>query len=180
MIRKETQGVTEYAGLREPKKPDETSGNRNAETQGHTGAMSLRTKDRIPGTSRIGLGAIRRVRPVELYFFAAFGALGCLLPEGSCGPEASPAPLAAATTPVPAPTPTEAPNLFASSVRPVLLAHCAPCHEPGGKMYERLPFDQPTVVASHSAGVLRRLKGEDREAVERWLATVAEKDSAGH
>ncbi len=36
-------------------------------------------------------------------------------------------------------------------------------------MYERLPFDQPEVVASRSEGVLRRLTGEDRAAVAAWL-----------
>jgi hypothetical protein len=39
-------------------------------------------------------------------------------------------------------------------------------------MYARLPFDEPSVVSSHSAGVLRRLQGENREAVEKWLATL--------
>jgi hypothetical protein len=59
---------------------------------------------------------------------------------------------------------------FAASVRPVLQAHCAPCHEPGGKMYERLPFDKGDTIASHRDGVLKRLKGDDRAAVETWLA----------
>jgi hypothetical protein len=40
-------------------------------------------------------------------------------------------------------------------------------------MYARLPFDDPQVVSSHSAGVLRRLKGEDRAAMEKWLAGLA-------
>ena len=39
-------------------------------------------------------------------------------------------------------------------------------------MYDRLPFDNAEVVASHADSVLRRLKAaEDKEAVERWLAT---------
>ena len=59
---------------------------------------------------------------------------------------------------------------FAASVRPVLQAHCAPCHEPGGKMYDRLPFDKGETIASHREGVLKRLKGDDRAAVEQWLA----------
>ena len=42
-------------------------------------------------------------------------------------------------------------------------------------MYERLPFDNPQTIATHPEGVLKRLKGEDREAVEKWLA--AEKAS---
>ncbi|HSE64654.1 MAG TPA: hypothetical protein VLG15_13685 [Thermoanaerobaculia bacterium] len=40
-------------------------------------------------------------------------------------------------------------------------------------MYARLPFDDPQVVSSHSAAVLRRLKGEDRAAMEKWLAGLA-------
>lgn len=61
---------------------------------------------------------------------------------------------------------------FAASVRPVLTAHCAPCHEPGGKMYDRLPFDKGETIASHRDGVLKRLKGDDRAAVETWLSTL--------
>ena len=69
-------------------------------------------------------------------------------------------------------TPTPAPDLLATTVRPILTGHCAPCHEPGGVMYERLPFDHADVVASHSTGVLKRIKGpEERAAIERWLAT---------
>ncbi len=85
----------------------------------------------------------------------------------------------AVPTAVPPPTlaPTEVPDLFLTTVRPVLKSHCAPCHEPGGKMYERLPFDNPRVLASHSEGALRRLKGEDREAFERWLATLKPEDA---
>jgi hypothetical protein len=45
-------------------------------------------------------------------------------------------------------------------------------------MYARLPFDDPKVVASHSAGVLRRLKGADRETMEKWLAGLAPADAA--
>jgi hypothetical protein len=70
------------------------------------------------------------------------------------------------------PAPTEVPDLFATVVRPVLKAHCSPCHEPGGKLYDRLPFDNPKVVSSRSEKVLRRLKGEDRTAFEQWLATL--------
>ena len=95
---------------------------------------------------------------------------------GTKATSAAPTPVAAAPTAIPAPSPppvpTEAPDLWVSAVRPILEAHCAPCHEPGGKMYARLPFDDPKVPSSHSAGVLRRLKGEDKEAFERWLATL--------
>jgi len=39
-------------------------------------------------------------------------------------------------------------------------------------MYGRLPFDDPKVLSSHSEGVLRRLKAEDKELFERWLASL--------
>jgi hypothetical protein len=75
-----------------------------------------------------------------------------------------------------APVPTPKPDLFVASVRPILLSHCAPCHEPGGKLYERLPFDDAGVVASHSAGVLKRINAPaEKAAIEEWLKTMPEK-----
>ncbi len=97
----------------------------------------------------------------------------------TASPPSTPVPTAPPTAPPPpspAPAPTEAPDLFASVVRPILKDHCSPCHEPGGKLYDRLPFDNPKVVSSHSEKVLGRLKGEDKEAVTRWLATLKPAD----
>jgi hypothetical protein len=99
--------------------------------------------------------------------------------EPACPPRAKEtAPIAAKTTatvaspvaPAPTPAPTRA-DPFVTTVRPVLVAHCTPCHETGGKMYDKLPFDNPKVVADHRAGVLRRLKGDDRAVLEAWLKT---------
>jgi hypothetical protein len=50
------------------------------------------------------------------------------------------------------------------------VAHCAPCHEPGGKLYAKLPFDDPAVLSSHEPGVKKRLKGDDLKTFERWLS----------
>jgi hypothetical protein len=82
---------------------------------------------------------------------------------------------AAASAPIPAEAPPEAAasahlESFRASVRPILSVKCAPCHEPGGKMYARLPFDDPGTVASHAARMATRLKGEDRKALESWAA----------
>ena len=96
---------------------------------------------------------------------APSGARAAAPPTAAAAPTALP-------SPSPPPAPTAAPDRFAESVRPILKSHCAPCHEPGGRLYDRLPFDNSRVVSSHSAGILRRLKGEDREAFEQWLATV--------
>jgi hypothetical protein len=141
--------------------------------------MLMRTNAVIPGTARKAVAGGGRVRPFEFCFLGFAAAAGSLLPAGECGSGASGGgkaiPAAAAVVRPAPPTPTPAPDPFASSVRPVLVAHCSPCHEPGGKLYAKLPFDDPSVVAGHSAGVLRRLKGEDREAVEKWLATLPAK-----
>jgi hypothetical protein len=83
--------------------------------------------------------------------------------DSSCEKKPPPASTTAATA---------TPGSFASSVRPVLLARCAPCHEPGGRLYAKLPFDRAETIASHPQGVLKRLKGADREAVEKWLASL--------
>ena len=69
--------------------------------------------------------------------------------------------------------PSETPDLFREAVRPVLAKNCM-CHEKGEKMYARLPFDDPNVLSSHTAGVRKRLKGDDLALFERWLGTVSE------
>jgi hypothetical protein len=63
---------------------------------------------------------------------------------------------------------------FEATVRPLLARNCTPCHVPGGKMYDRMPFDQPKTVVDFQAGILRRLKvPEEHQAVEDWLKTAA-------
>jgi len=92
---------------------------------------------------------------------------------------AFPTPAAATPTPTAAPSasppasPSPAPEAvnFEASVKPLLARTCTPCHVPGGRMYERMPFDRPEVVFAHKDGVLRRLKNpDDRQLLERWLA----------
>ena len=92
-------------------------------------------------------------------------------------PVAAPAPPAATPAPAPeAPAPPPAPPAgpeavsFEASIKPLLARTCTPCHVPGGRMYERLPFDQPEVVLSHKDGVMRRMKDpENRQLMERWF-----------
>ncbi len=96
----------------------------------------------------------------------------------------APRPLTApAPTPDAAQTSTLAPTAagdawkaaFESTIRPVLAQRCTPCHQPGGIMYGRLPFDDARTVADAARdrpGFLRRLKGADHEAVEAWIATL--------
>ena len=82
------------------------------------------------------------------------------------------APLPAAA-PAASPTPSRA--LFETSVKPILVSNCMPCHFTGGKMYATLPFDDPAVVAARYAGVLRRIKNaEQKAALESWLSGTRE------
>ena len=96
---------------------------------------------------------------------ASSGVRAAVSPTAAAAPTALP-------SPSPPPVSTAVPDLFAGAVRPILKTRCAPCHEPGGRLYDRLPFDDARVVSSHSPGILRRLKGEDRTAFEQWLATL--------
>ena len=130
-------------------------------------------KDSARGTGDRSGGPERRVR--RLGSFLGFGALLALplVPGHGCEMADSPVPEARVAS-----TPSPAPDSFATTVRPILRERCAPCHEPGGKMYERLPFDNPQTIATHPEGVLKRLKGEDRAAVEKWLAEAKARESA--
>jgi hypothetical protein len=96
-------------------------------------------------------------------------ATAALLAVAACRTVADgPSPPAAPTVP-----PTPETVSFEASVKPLLARTCTPCHVPGGRMYERMPFDRPEVVFSHKEGVLRRLKNpDDRQVLERWFGSL--------
>src|SRR5262245_14696191 len=110
------------------------------------------------------------------------GVLAMAASGGCAGHRAAQAPGGAVAEPVVAPAPAAeaapvaAPvaatrDVFAAEVAPLLARRCAPCHIPGGKMYERLPFDDPATVAGHPEGILKRIKDPDEHAlIERWIA----------
>jgi hypothetical protein len=56
---------------------------------------------------------------------------------------------------------------FSTQVQPILVKHCSPCHFPGGKLYEKLPFDKDTTIIHHVAGILKRIKNEDESTIIR-------------
>jgi len=49
---------------------------------------------------------------------------------------------------------------YKAQVLPILQKKCTPCHFPGGKMYERMPFDYSEIIISNEPGVLKRFKDE--------------------
>lgn len=83
---------------------------------------------------------------------------------------AAPDATATAATAKATPSASSRDAVFGSEIRPILAARCAPCHEPGGKLYAKLPFDDPATLSSHVPGVKKRLKGDDLRAFERWIA----------
>jgi hypothetical protein len=89
------------------------------------------------------------------------------------GPEpaaVAPEPPAAAVSPASRVRPPHAVD-FAHDVRPILEARCQPCHFPGGKMYDRLPFDQAQTVRDLGPKLFTRIKTpEEQEAIRQFLA----------
>ncbi len=120
----------------------------------------------------MGEGVPRGRQPVVLALLLGALAVSGTCPAGHTGSSAKVPEAVKPPQPGMTPTPKAARDLFASTVAPMLAETCSPCHVPGGTMYERLPFDRPEVVSSHAEGVRKRLKGENRQTLERWLATL--------
>ena len=66
---------------------------------------------------------------------------------------------------------------FRTQILPILQKRCSPCHFPGGKMYERLPFDTSSTILMKKESILKRIKVEDenkllREFIEQNLKSI--------
>ena len=73
----------------------------------------------------------------------------------------------AATTP----TPAESRVDFARDLQPIMASRCQPCHFPGGKMYDRYPFDRAATIRALGTKLFTRIKAEDEQAlIRRFLA----------
>lgn len=55
---------------------------------------------------------------------------------------------------------TKTPVDFKTQVQPILVKNCSPCHFPGGKLYEKLPFDKAEIITSHEKGIVKRINDE--------------------
>lgn len=62
---------------------------------------------------------------------------------------------------------------FDRDVAPIV-KRCQPCHFPGGKMYDRLPFDRAETIRVLGPKLFTRIKDEkERVVIRRFLATLA-------
>ena len=57
--------------------------------------------------------------------------------------------------------------LFVLQVQPILQKNCSPCHFTGGKMYDKMPFDDPKTLLTHESGILKRIKKEEENSILR-------------
>lgn len=60
---------------------------------------------------------------------------------------------------------TKIPVDFKTQVQPILVKNCSPCHFPGGKLYEKLPFDKAAVITSHEKGIVKRINDETEKHI---------------
>lgn len=60
---------------------------------------------------------------------------------------------------------------FATQIKPILEARCQPCHFQGGKMYQRLPFDQPETIRTLGEKLFTRIKEEKEQRLLREFLT---------
>lgn len=56
---------------------------------------------------------------------------------------------------------------FDTQIKPILQAHCMPCHFPEGIMHARLPFDRAETVRGLGEKLFTRLKDEKEQALLR-------------
>jgi len=66
---------------------------------------------------------------------------------------------------------------FQKEIRPILEQRCQPCHFPGGRMYERLPFDRPETITRLGTKLFTRIRDEkQRELIRRFLVSQRSPD----
>ena len=56
---------------------------------------------------------------------------------------------------------------FDTQVKPIFQARCQPCHFPGGKVYERMPFDKPETITRLGEKLFTRIKDENEQRMIR-------------
>ena len=88
-------------------------------------------------------------------------AVGLLLVEW--GGMAKPAGVNSVVSAAPVSTPSAVtPRVdFDTQLKPIFQAKCMPCHFSGGKVYDRLPFDNPATIRKLGTRLFTRIKDEN-------------------
>jgi hypothetical protein len=60
---------------------------------------------------------------------------------------------------------------FKTQVQPIFQKNCTPCHFPGGKMYERMPFDKGQTIVAFKGKIAKRIKdGKDLALIKQFIS----------
>ena len=96
--------------------------------------------------------------------------MGLLLVESGGTVRSARLPEVVASSTVPASSAPKARVDFDTQLKPILQSKCMPCHFSGGKMYDRLPFDNPATIRKLGTRLFTRIKDEhDRRLIDDFL-----------
>ena len=56
---------------------------------------------------------------------------------------------------------------FGKEIKPIFQSRCMPCHFQGGKVYDKLPFDQPETITRLGTKLFTRIKDEKEQRLIR-------------
>ena len=60
---------------------------------------------------------------------------------------------------------------FEKEIKPIFQSRCMPCHFQGGKVYDKLPFDQPETITKLGTKLFTRIKDEkEQHLIREFLA----------
>jgi len=60
---------------------------------------------------------------------------------------------------------------FETQLKPIFQSKCMPCHFSGGKVYDRMPFDNPATIRKLGTKLFTRIKDEnERRLIEEFLS----------
>ena len=60
---------------------------------------------------------------------------------------------------------------FDTQLKPIFQSKCMPCHFSGGKVYDRMPFDNPATIRKLGTKLFTRIKDEnERRLIEEFLS----------
>ena len=68
---------------------------------------------------------------------------------------------------------------FEKDVLPVLVQNCSPCHFPGGKMYDKLPFDKEATILNNADRILKRVEKDEKKKVVKEFILQHRSDRPG-